>query len=163
MLQSAGSRHAGFNSCGTWAQWLLCSMQDLPRPEVEPVSLALAGGFLTTGPPGKSLPKGLLCLLRKQPRKKVGGTPPTKIIQHCKVSSERTPHPAAVRAKSDPRHFSSRWAVHSTPETARHGVTNRQVSCLLVLELWWFTLSHLWWQVTEKGSCGSGEGTTHSS
>lgn len=27
---------------------------ELPRPGVEPVSLALQGGFLTTGPPGKS-------------------------------------------------------------------------------------------------------------
>ena len=29
-------------------------MRDLPRPEVEPQSPALAGEFLTTGPPGKS-------------------------------------------------------------------------------------------------------------
>ena len=32
-------------SCGTWA-WLLCSMWHLPRPEIKPVSPALAGGFL---------------------------------------------------------------------------------------------------------------------
>ena len=30
-------------------------MQDLPRPGIEPVFPALAGGFLTTAPPGKSL------------------------------------------------------------------------------------------------------------
>ena len=30
-------------------------MWDLPRPGLEPVSSALAGGFLTTVPPGKSL------------------------------------------------------------------------------------------------------------
>ena len=30
-------------------------MWDLPGPGIEPESLALAGGFLTTGPPGKSL------------------------------------------------------------------------------------------------------------
>ena len=30
-------------------------MWDLPRPGLEPVSPALAGGFLTPGPPGKSL------------------------------------------------------------------------------------------------------------
>ena len=30
-------------------------MWDLPRPGLEPVSSALAGGFLTTAPPGKSL------------------------------------------------------------------------------------------------------------
>ena len=29
-------------------------MWDLPGPELEPVSPALAGGFLTTAPPGKS-------------------------------------------------------------------------------------------------------------
>ena len=40
------------SSCGTWAQ-LLRGMWDLPRPGLEPVSPALAGGFLTTAPPGK--------------------------------------------------------------------------------------------------------------
>ena len=30
-------------------------MWDLPGPELEPMSPALAGGFLTTAPPGKSL------------------------------------------------------------------------------------------------------------
>ena len=29
-------------------------MWDVPGPGLEPVSPALAGGFLTTGPPGKS-------------------------------------------------------------------------------------------------------------
>jgi len=28
-------------------------MWDLPEPGMEPMVLALAGGFLTTGPPGK--------------------------------------------------------------------------------------------------------------
>ena len=43
-------------------------MWDLPRPGMEPVSPVLAGGFLTTGPPGKTLaglsrllPVTLLC------------------------------------------------------------------------------------------------------
>ena len=40
------------SSCGSWAQ-LLCSMWDLPRPGLEPVSPALAGRFSTTAPPGK--------------------------------------------------------------------------------------------------------------
>ena len=57
---------AGFSSCGTWA--LECRLSscgaraqlfrgtwDLPGPGIEPVSSALAGGFLTTAPPGKSL------------------------------------------------------------------------------------------------------------
>ena len=54
----------GFSSCGSQAlehrlstcgaQALLpCSMWDLPRSEIAPMSPALAGGFLTTEPPGK--------------------------------------------------------------------------------------------------------------
>ena len=43
------------NSCGAWAQ-LPSGMWDLPGPGIKPVAPALAGRFLTTGPPGKSLP-----------------------------------------------------------------------------------------------------------
>ena len=52
-------KHAGFSRCSTWAQqlWLtaqlLGGMWDLPRPGLEPVSPALAGGFITTALPGK--------------------------------------------------------------------------------------------------------------
>ena len=47
LLQSTGSRRTG--------SILAPSMWKLPRAEVEPMSSpALAGGFLTTGPPGKS-------------------------------------------------------------------------------------------------------------
>ena len=46
-------RHVGFSSCGARAQ-LLRGMWDLPRPGLEPVSPALAGGFSTTAPPRKS-------------------------------------------------------------------------------------------------------------
>ena len=35
--------------------WLSHGTWDLPRPVTKPVSPALAGKFLTTGPPGKSL------------------------------------------------------------------------------------------------------------
>ena len=42
----------GLSSCGSRA-YLLCGMWDLPRPGLEPVSPALAGGFLVTVPPGK--------------------------------------------------------------------------------------------------------------
>ena len=52
MLRSTGSRHAGFSSCGSQAKFLR-GMWDLPGPGLEPVSPALAGGFLTTEPPGK--------------------------------------------------------------------------------------------------------------
>ena len=41
------------SSCGAWAQ-LLRTMWDLPRPGLKPMSPALAGGFLTIAPPGKS-------------------------------------------------------------------------------------------------------------
>ena len=41
------------SSCGAWAQ-LLAGMWHLPGPGLEPMSPALAGGFLTTVPPGKS-------------------------------------------------------------------------------------------------------------
>ena len=53
LLWSTGSRRAGFSSCGSRAQ-LLHGKWDLPGPGLEPGSPALAGGFLTTAPPGKS-------------------------------------------------------------------------------------------------------------
>ena len=40
------------SNCGSRAQ-LLRGMWDPPRPGLEPVSSALAGGFLTTASPGK--------------------------------------------------------------------------------------------------------------
>ena len=43
-----------FSSCGAQAQ-LLRGIWDLPGPGLKPVSPALAGGFLTTVPPRKSL------------------------------------------------------------------------------------------------------------
>ena len=48
-----GSRHMGFSGCGPRAL-LLHSKWNPPRPGIEPTSPALVGGFLTTGPPGKS-------------------------------------------------------------------------------------------------------------
>ena len=51
-LRSTGSRHVGFSSCGARAL-LLRGLWDIPRPGLEPMSPALAGGFLTTVPPGK--------------------------------------------------------------------------------------------------------------
>ena len=54
-LSSCGSRslERRLSSCGTRA-YLLRGMWDLPGPGLEPMSPALAGGFLTTAPPGKS-------------------------------------------------------------------------------------------------------------
>ena len=59
------SHRGGLSCCGTWAlaqglggrdtrAWLPCGMWDLPGPGIEPISSALAGEFLTTGPPGKA-------------------------------------------------------------------------------------------------------------
>ena len=54
-LSTCGSRalERRLSSRGTRAQ-LLHGMWDLPGPGLEPMSPALAGGFLTTAPPGKS-------------------------------------------------------------------------------------------------------------
>ena len=67
LSQRTGSRGTGFSSCGLWVPehrlsscgaWaqLLCGMWDLPGAGIKPVSPALAGGFITTAPPGKSPP-----------------------------------------------------------------------------------------------------------
>ena len=48
----------GLSSCGVQAQ-LPCSMWNLPRPGTEPRSPAVAGEFLSTGPPGKAHPESL--------------------------------------------------------------------------------------------------------
>ena len=64
LLWSTGSKCEAFSSCGSWAPerrlsscglraQLLRGMWDLPGPGLEPVSPALAGGFLTTAPPGE--------------------------------------------------------------------------------------------------------------
>ena len=52
---SCGSRalERRLSSCGAQAE-LLHSLWDLPGPGLEPMSPELAGGFLTTAPPGKS-------------------------------------------------------------------------------------------------------------
>ena len=44
-------------ACGLQSLWRtgLIAPRNLPRPGIEPVSPALAGRFLTTGPPGKSM------------------------------------------------------------------------------------------------------------
>ena len=53
-LSNCGSRalERRLSSCGAQAS-LLRGMWYLPEPGLEPVSPALAGGFLTTAPPGK--------------------------------------------------------------------------------------------------------------
>ena len=64
-MGSRGSWGVGLSSCGSRAlerrlssggarAQLFFSMCDLPRPGIEPTSPALAGGFLTTEPPGRA-------------------------------------------------------------------------------------------------------------
>ena len=79
LLRSTGCRHTGFSSCGLRAlehagfmsctsqapelglrscgtqAWLLRSLWGLPGPEIELVSPALVGEFLSTASPGKPL------------------------------------------------------------------------------------------------------------
>ena len=62
LLGSTGSMAHGLSSCGVWAQ-LPSGMWHLPGLGIKPVSPALAGGFFTTRPPGKSQrPLFLLCV-----------------------------------------------------------------------------------------------------
>ena len=69
LLQSPSSRHlqqlqvTGFRAwtqslwclCGTCCVCMLRGRWNLPGPEIEPISPALADGFLFTAPPGKSI------------------------------------------------------------------------------------------------------------
>ena len=63
--QALGAWASQLSSCGSWAlehrlsccatwTWLHCGVWDLPRPGIEPVSPALADGFLPTVPSGRS-------------------------------------------------------------------------------------------------------------
>ena len=51
----------GLSRCGAWAQSLR-GMWNLPRPGTELMSPTLAGGFLSSVPPGKSCKSFLTCL-----------------------------------------------------------------------------------------------------
>ena len=53
LVASTGSRHASSVVAAHGLSCLVHSMWNLRRPETESVSPTLAGGFLTTGPPGK--------------------------------------------------------------------------------------------------------------
>ena len=52
-VQATAVASHGLGSCGTWTE-LPLGTWNLPAKGVEPVSPALAGRFLITGPPGKS-------------------------------------------------------------------------------------------------------------
>ena len=66
LLQSTGSGALGLQQLCTWVQ-LLPGVWNLPGPEIKPVYPALAGGFLTIGPPGKSytyISRGVIIITR---------------------------------------------------------------------------------------------------
>ena len=58
LVESLGFRHAGLSSCSTWAE-LLPGVWDPPRPQIRPVSPALASRLLSTCPLGE-LPKSFV-------------------------------------------------------------------------------------------------------
>ena len=93
LLQSTGSRRVGFSSCGAGVL-LLCGMWDVPGPGIEPVSPALAGGFLTTVPPGKSQNEssiGEIVMKEKEPRPSFAVTPQTaKVMATVCAEMEKT-------------------------------------------------------------------------
>jgi len=63
LLGSTGCRVHGLSSCSMWASLVVAHRFNcpiawgilVPQPGIEPLSPALEGGFLTTGPPGKFL------------------------------------------------------------------------------------------------------------
>ena len=57
LVAEHGLQGAGLSTCGKWAS-LPLGVWNLPGSGIEPMSPALAGGVLTTGPPGKSQDDG---------------------------------------------------------------------------------------------------------
>ena len=63
-------------------------MWDLPGPGLEPVSPALAGGFLTTAPPGKSLNQDVLSVFASSWLYKGDHTAPSVMAGETKKFAE---------------------------------------------------------------------------
>ena len=102
------------SSCGSRAQ-LLRGTWDLPRPGLEPVSPALAGGFLTTAPPGS--PRSQITL--RNCSKETGFS-----AQFYILSEQRTLNKAGIHffkvseTKPDQhRHSESAWPWHLGKES----------------------------------------------
>ena len=104
LLQITGSRHSSFSTCGTWAQklWPAGSrlrtqqlwhvgvvaphMWNLPRPEIKPMSPALADRFLSTTPPGKSKTTVLITIMEVWMKQTMtsGSSPKVGIMDYFK-------------------------------------------------------------------------------
>ena len=108
----------GGSSCGSWTlarwlshcdaqAWLSHGTQVPPRPGLKPVSPALAGGFLTTGLPGKSLSfiliignefKWMSKPLSAGLQPAAWHTPPCPSYLLLKVQQQAAPHPLELSA-----------------------------------------------------------------
>ena len=117
LLRSTGSMCEGFSSCGSRAlecrvsscgarAWLLRGMWDLPGPGLEPVSLAFAGGFLTTAPPGKSS-----CFIFSQ-RQFLGDRPTAPFKSSLEQQRKRHTHPAQGSRSEINCLFSLSWKTY---------------------------------------------------
>ena len=102
-LQSMGCSVRGLSGCSWWAaEHQLTSggtgaslphgMWDLPGPGIEPMSPALAGGFLTTGPPGNPQKRSIVFHFCKS--LKVWLYRRQSLIAFCSYRKEICPHTA---------------------------------------------------------------------
>ena len=92
------------NSCGTRVE-LLCGVWDLPGPGIEPMSLALAGGFFTTEPPWR--PWFVIFDSSRRERKALWATGYTKgaaipLPTHCTRGLSRALTPPSAPVSSAP-------------------------------------------------------------
>ena len=96
-------------------------MWDLPRPGLEPVSPALAGGFLTTVPPGKSSTTFYLRENKMTEAPLALWTPWVGLISPgLELGGRALPHPSATATPVSPEAIRTgpQWVV-----TTKHGPT----------------------------------------
>ena len=70
----------GFSRQEYWSEFPFPSPGDLPNPEIKPASLALAGRFSTTEPPGKPI---FLCAFFRDYVSSLSGRTPAMVIRYC--------------------------------------------------------------------------------
>ena len=127
LVAEHGSRALGSSSCGSWP-YLLCSMWNLPGAGIELKSPALAGRFLTTGPPEKSL----LSHFESPSLRKTSLRTSSLVVQWLELCASSaggpssilgwgTKIPQAVQCGQKKKDLKKSWCVHSlharTPPT----------------------------------------------